>query len=248
MCKWWCTPKLLQRLKCESKGENCRRSWGTLPNLQHFGGKSGMLELEDGDYDEWQVGHLFTRTCTNQTSWVVHSWNIFCARTNHRHTQTHKTHHNLNLGETTIFPLIVFFIINYENCTQMSFCLRTPKLGVLKFSKLRLLKFWTPVTSCADLWLRWGLKKNYSLHQELFNDMWQATCTQKIQSDSWLLVVKNQIGTLIPSPSIGHNVCYKYSNGSWEPILDIYVSRAFQWYKEFFNTISFDPWNPSLKI
>ncbi len=156
------------------------------------------------------MGHLFTWTYTNQTtSWVMHSWNIFCEWTNHGHTQTHKTHHNLNLGETTIFPLIVFFIINHEDYTQMSFCLKVLRLGVLKFSKLRLLKFWTPITSCADLRLRWGLKQNYSLCQELFNDIWQATCTQKIQSNSWLLMVKSQIGILTPDPSIGHNVCYK---------------------------------------
>jgi hypothetical protein len=37
-------------------------------------------------------------------------------------------------------------------------------------------------------------------------------------------------------------------NGSWEPILDIYVSRAFQWYNELLNPMSFDPYNLSLKI
>jgi hypothetical protein len=43
-------PTLLQRLKCESEGENNKRkSWGTLPNSQHLGGRRGMLELRDGD-------------------------------------------------------------------------------------------------------------------------------------------------------------------------------------------------------
>ncbi len=37
------------------------------------------------------------------------------------------------------------------------------------------------------------------------------------------------------------------SNG-WKPILDIYVSRAFQWYKELFNPLSFDPCNCLTKM
>ncbi len=36
----WRTPTLLERLKCKSKNENNgRRSWGTLPNSQHFRGR-----------------------------------------------------------------------------------------------------------------------------------------------------------------------------------------------------------------
>ncbi len=31
------------------------------------------------------------------------------------------------------------------HCSQMSFCLGTPKLKILKFSKLRLLEFWMPI-------------------------------------------------------------------------------------------------------
>jgi len=61
-------------------------------------------------------------------------------------------------------------------------------------------------------------------------------------------MVKNQIGTLIIDFSFGHNLCIKYSNESYKPILDIYVSKSFQWYKELFNPMIFDPWNYSLKI
>jgi len=32
------------------------------------------------------------------------------------------------------------------------------------------------------------------------------------------------------------------------PILDIYVSKAFQWYKKLFNLMNFDLWNYFLKI
>ncbi len=33
-----------------------------------------------------------------------------------------------------------------------------------------------------------------------------------------------------------------------EPILDIYVPRAFQWYKKHHKSLNFDPWNRSLKL
>ncbi len=45
-----------------------------------------------------------------------------------------------------------------------------------------------------------------------------------------------------------HNLCFKYPNGSWKTILDIYVPRAFQWYKELFNPMNFDIYNHPLKI
>jgi len=71
--------------------------------------------------------------------------------------------------------------------------------------------------------------------------MWHATYTQVNQGDSWLLVVESQIDSLTPNLSFGHNLCFKYSNGTCEPISDIYVPIAFQWYKELFNPMSFDP-------
>jgi hypothetical protein len=71
--------------------------------------------------------------------------------------------------------------------------------------------------------------------------MWHATYTQVNQGDSWFLVVGSQIGTLTPNPSFSHNLCFKYPNGSCELILDIYVPRNFQWYKELFNSNDFWP-------
>jgi hypothetical protein len=70
--------------------------------------------------------------------------------------------------------------------------------------------------------------------------MWHATRMYVIQGDSQLLMVENQIDTLTPNLSFGHNLCFKYSNGSNEPILDIYASIIFQWYKEIFNVMNFD--------
>jgi hypothetical protein len=57
-----------------------------------------------------------------------------------------------------------------------------------------------------------------------------------------------QVDNLAIGPSFGHNLCFKCPNGSCEPILDIYILRTFQWYKELFNSMSFDPYNRPLKI
>ncbi len=53
---------------------------------------------------------------------------------------------------------------------------------------------------------------------------------------------------MTPSPFFGYNLCLKCPNGSCEPILNIYVLRFFQCYKELLNPMGFDPWNYSLKI
>ncbi len=78
--------------------------------------------------------------------------------------------------------------------------------------------------------------------------MWHATYTQGNQGNSQLLMVENQIVNLTFNLSFGHNLCFKYLNGSCKPILKIYVPRAFQWYKELFNLMGFDPYNYTLKV
>jgi len=61
-------------------------------------------------------------------------------------------------------------------------------------------------------------------------------------------MVESQFDNLTPDLSFGHNLCFKYPNGSCEPILDIYVLRSFQWYKKLFNPMNFDNCNFPLKI
>jgi hypothetical protein len=151
----------------------------------------------------------------------MHNLSTLSAWTSHEHTQTHKIHHAPNLGETTTFPLIVFSMINHGGCIQMSFCPGTPKLGVLKLSKLGLPTLWKDITSYVDLRLKWGLKQSCSRRRNLLKDMWHITFTHVFQGDSWLLVVGNQIGTLIPNPSFSHKLCFKYSNGLCKPISNI---------------------------
>jgi hypothetical protein len=86
----------------------------------------------------WGLGRgtskSLTQTCRNQTiSWLMHSWSIFGAQTNHEQTQTHKTHHGPDFGEATTFPLKVFSMSSHEVSTQMSFCPGTPKLEFRNF-------------------------------------------------------------------------------------------------------------------
>ncbi len=55
--------------------------------------------------------------------WLEH----FGALISHGQTQTHKTHHGLELGEATTFTLIIYSMHGHETNTQMSFCPMTPK-------------------------------------------------------------------------------------------------------------------------
>jgi hypothetical protein len=134
---------------------------------------------------------------------------------------THKTHHGPN------FLLVVLFVISHGGYIQMSFCPKTPNLGVLKFSKLGFPRFWKPIIFCANLQLKWSLKQSFVLHRDFPKDMWHATSTQVYQGESRFFVVGSQIDALIPDPSFGHNVCFKYSNGMCKCILHIYVPRSF---------------------
>jgi hypothetical protein len=115
---------------------------------------------------------------------------------------------------------------------------------IVKFLKLGLPWILGPIILCANLRLRWSLKQSCSLRQELSIDIRHITCIKGNQGDYWLLVVKSQIDNLTPDLSFGHNLCFKCPNGSCEFILNIYVSKAFQWY----NPMSFDPCNYPLNI
>jgi hypothetical protein len=78
--------------------------------------------------------------------------------------------------------------------------------------------------------------------------MSQATYTRQNQVNSWHLMVESQTVNLTPNLFFGHNLCFKCPNGRWEFILDIYISISFQWYKELFEAMGFDPYNCTLKI
>jgi len=114
-------------------------------------------------------------------------------------------------------------------------------MGVPKFPKLGLPQLWGPITLHANLLLRWGLKQSCSPCWDLFNGMLHTTYTQGNWVDSRLLMIGSQTTNLTPDFSFGHNLCIRCPNGSCEPILDIYVSIIFQWYKEILNPLVLTP-------
>jgi hypothetical protein len=120
--------------------------------------------------------------------------------------------------------------------------------GSLEIPKIGTFVALGPIILSKDLRLKWRVKQSYSLCQTLSNSMSHATCTQGNRGNSWLLVVGSQIANLTFGPSFGHNLCLKCPNGSCEPILDIYIPRSFQWYKDHLNPMGLDPYNRSLKV
>jgi hypothetical protein len=121
-------------------------------------------------------------------------------------------------------------------------------VGVPKLPKLGLPGLWGPITLCVVIGLRWGLKQSCSPCWDLSNDVSHTNYKQRNWVNPQLLVIVDQIANLTPIPSFGHNLCFRCPNGRCKPILNIYVPRAFQWYKELFKPLNFYPYNFPLKI
>jgi hypothetical protein len=177
----------------------------------------------------------------------MHNWSTFGARMNHGQFGHTRFTTSPNLGEATTFPLIISSAPLHRGHIQIAFCPGT-QMGVPKLQQLGLPQLWGRITSCADLQLWRGLTQSFSPCRELSNGMLHVAFTQGNRVDFRLLVVGSQIANLTPGLSFGHNLCYKCPNEQCEPILDIYTSIAFQWYKELFKARSFDPFNHALKI
>ncbi len=206
-----------------------------------------MLELRDETRKIWQA--LFTHTGLHKTNtkWLVHSWNTFGVRTSYGQLG----HTRLTTARTWGKPPPSPYSILYTSPRgphPNGFLSQDSQVGVPKLPRLGLPQLWSAITLHVDLWLRWGMKQSCSPCQELSNGMSHVICTHGNRVDSWLLVVGNQIANLTPDPSFGHNLCCRCSNGRCEPILDIYVPRAFQWYKKLPKPLSFDPCSCPLKI
>ncbi len=142
------------------------------------------------------MNKLFILIYTNQTtSYLVHSWNIFDALTNHGHTQTHKTYHGPYLGKPPLSPLY-YSLQSTMGATPKWHFFQDSKLIVLKFPKIGNPTTLELIIFYVDLLLRWGLKKSCILRQELSNDMLHAPYMHVNYRDSKLLVIENQIDTL----------------------------------------------------
>jgi hypothetical protein len=121
-------------------------------------------------------------------------------------------------------------------------------MGVLKSHQRELSQLWSTINLRVDLRWKCGLKQSCSFRQGLSNGMWHIICSQVNWVDSWLFLVESETGTLTPGPSFGHNLCFRCLNEQCEPILNIHVPRAFQWYKKRHKPLIFDPSNRSLKF
>ncbi len=201
-----------------------------------------MLELRDGTRKTDKQFIYSFEYASNQY------WSTFGARTNHGRLQTHKTHHGPDLGEATTFPHIIYYVPLHEACIQMVFCLETPKGESWNYQGWKLPQLCRAITPRSNLQLGWGLKQSCSSHQELSNDVLHATCTHGGRVDSRLFVVGSQIPNLTLGLSFCHNLCCRRPNGSCDPILYIYTSINFQWYKKPSHCKCFDLFNYSLKV
>jgi hypothetical protein len=130
----------------------------------------------------------------------------------------------------------------------MAFLSRDSRVGVPKSCQLGLPGLWSPITLRADLGSKCGLQQSCSSRWKFSNGMSHVVCGQVNRVDSRLFLVGSQIDNLTPGPSFGHNLCFRCPNEQCEPILDIYVPRAFQLYKERHKPLSFDLSNNSLKF
>jgi hypothetical protein len=76
-------PKLLKGPKGQSQSETTKEekeSWGTLPNLQHFGDKNYSLELQDGTKTKSQVKVQHNFNLHNQKKQAVNANRIEVVR------------------------------------------------------------------------------------------------------------------------------------------------------------------------
>jgi len=130
----------------------------------------------------------------------------------------------------------------------MAFHSRDSRVGVPKLRQSRLPRLWSPITLQVDLGSRCSLKQSCSSRRELFNGMLHVVCSQVNRVDSWLFLIWSQTGSLTLGLSFGHNLCFRCPNEQCKPTLDIYVPKAFQWYKKRHRPLSFDLWNCFLKF
>jgi hypothetical protein len=163
-------------------------------------------------------------------------------------TFTHKTHHGPNSGEATTFPHIVYSVALHRGYIQMAPFSRDSQVGVPKLSRVGVLGLWTIIAPRPKLGSGQGLNQSCSSPWELFNVMLHCLRRHREEVDSWLLMVGSQTGSLTPGPSFAHNLGCRCPNGQCDPILDIYTSRSFHWYKERTKARWFDPSNRLLNF
>ncbi len=100
--------QLLEGFKCESQTQNNGRvrNRSTFPRSQHFGGVERHARAPRWDQEELISFTYSHEPAQNQHKVVSASLEHLWCQDESRATQTHKTHHGPDLGESTTFPFI----------------------------------------------------------------------------------------------------------------------------------------------
>ncbi len=144
---------------------------------------------------------------------------------------THLTHHGLDSGEATTFPLIVFSTALRRGYIQMALFPRTLKLESRNCPEtvpVGVPGLWELITPDCRVGSQRGLNQSCSPCRDLFNDVLRSQIGCREEVDSRLLVVGSQTASLTPGPSFAHNLGCRCPNGQCKAIFDIYASRPFQ--------------------
>jgi hypothetical protein len=173
-------------------------------------------------------------------SWLEVILHAFGVGTSHGLTQTHMTHHDLDSGEATTFPLIVFSAALCQGYSKWLFFPRLPSWS-LETILVGVPGLWELISPDCQVRLKRGLNQCCSSLQELSNAMSHTVIGRRKEVDSRLLVVGSQTASLTPGPSFARNLVCRCPNGQCEVSLDIYTSRPFQWHQEHPNSRCFGP-------
>jgi hypothetical protein len=150
-------------------------------------------------------------------------------------------------GSHHLPPYSILYASSWSPYSNDLFVPGFPK-GSPETAKVRLPQLCGAITFCSNLWSRWGCKQSFSFRQELSNGVSHSIYTHRSRVDSQLFVVESQTVSLTPDLFFCHKLCCRCLNGSCKPILNIYTSIVFQWYKELSNARCFDLYNRSLKV
>ncbi len=172
----------------------------------------------------------------------MHSCNTSSARTRHEQTWIHKTHHDPDLGKPP--PSLLQYTLWLPT---RHFVSELPS-GSLKIAKVETSTTLGPHNFVCKppIQMRFNAKLQPSSRtfQQYVTHHLHVRRLGRFPTFQW----SSQIDKLTPDPSFGHNLCFRCLIRSCEPILEMYVLRAFQLYNKLFKPLSFDPCNRLLKI
>jgi len=151
-----------------------------------------VLELRDGTRKNWQALFIHTGLHKTNTKWLVHSWSTFGTRTSREQLDTQDSPQPRLGGSHHLPPYSILCAFPWGP-RPIGFLSR---VAVPKLPRLGLPQLWGAITLRANLGWRWGPKQSCSPCWELSNGMSHAIWTQENSVDSWLLVVRSQIGIL----------------------------------------------------